>query len=847
MHRCLGRLSLLAALLLLPSPVAAGDSGGVRADRYGDPLPPGAIARLGTVRLRHGDRVHAVAFSPDGKVIATGGTRGQLFLWDVASGKELHAIKGKPDKHFSLVAFAADGKLLAFADRGLASAIHLCDPISGKVIQELAVGKGGLFTLAFSPDSRFLVWAGYKIGYLWDLVAGREVGVLEGVGDSIEFLAFTPDGKQLIVGSKDEDLPNETGAIRIWDPASRKVVRQLKAPAETISYGALSRDGSTLVCLDAEGFFVVQDLAAGKHLRRLGKWDERSPLHAIRFSPDGKILAAVGAARSSQRSEGLVRLWDVATGRELPRLAGLRGGLLAAAFSPDSRLLAVGGKDSAVHLFDLATGKERFQDRGLLGGVTQVVFAPDGRSVATGSWDGIRLWDAGGMELPQPRRRHEAVSALAFSGDGKGLIYAGVDGTLRRLNVVTGDELRRIPEPAPDWWWHSIVVLPEGKTLAAGCANECVLVQDVDTGKTLWQRTWQEEVPFLTLALTRQNLAAGGDRGSIFLWDLAIQKLRWHTPGGGMIYRQGEGTIGCHDYVEHLAFSPDGKTLASSRQKDGLRYWEVATGKERFRLSHPAKDVAHIAFAPHGRLVATGGEAGTVALWDALTGERLLHERGHRGSVDQLAFSPEGRLLVSGSSDSTALIWNLSRVAQIRGLPARNLTATDLDALWLDLAGTDGPRAYLAIHTLAAAGDPAARWLGRRLRPVRAPVTKEQILRLMDDLDSDQYGAREKASAELARLGEWAGPHLRERLRCKPSPEFSRRAEQLLQEADARRLQAPEPETLRALRAVEALEWMGCPAAKEVLQALATGAAEAQLTQECSASLDRLRRAVPKP
>jgi hypothetical protein len=205
--------------------------------------------------------------------------------------------------------------------------------------------------------------------------------------------------------------------------------------------------------------------------------------------------------------------------------------------------------------------------------------------------------------------------------------------------------------------------------------------------------------------------------------------------------------------------------------------------------------------------------------------------------VHALAFTPDGKTLAAAEApDTTIRLWDVSGLTRTRRRPTGGLTDKDLAALWADLAGADAAKAYRAARALAAAPKQAVPWLQERVRPVAAPDL-EQIARLLADLDSDSFQTREKATRELAGLGESAGPALRKVLAGRPSAEVRQRLEPLLAELDR-----PEdsPERLRVLRAVEALEHAGTAEARRTLERLAGGMPEARVTEEAKQSLDRL-------
>jgi hypothetical protein len=320
-------------------------------------------------------------------------------------------------------------------------------------------------------------------------------------------------------------------------------------------------------------------------------------------------------------------------------------------------------------------------------------------------------------------------------------------------------------------------------------------------------------------------------------WDVATGKER-------------RSTLGEADVLQRFALSPDGRTLVQAGT-----LVEMATGGGRGLLTDPIHKVYGVAFSPDGRTLATGGEDGTVRLWDLPSGKELgcfgkAVDRSKPGWVIAVAFSPDGRTLVSGGLDiavggripSTARIWDVSRITGRQRAVAER-SAADLEADWKDLAN-DARAAYAALGRLVSSPERAVAFLGKQLQGVK-PVDTRRIERLIADLNNGRFQVREHATKELMALEERAVPAVRKALAAGPPLEAQRRLKALLERLERGSLSV---ETVRLIRAVEALEAIGSPAARRLLDRLAAGPPATHLTQEAQASVGRLaRRATPVP
>jgi len=809
-----------------------------RTDRYGDLLPPGALARLGTIRFRHCGVIQSVVYSPDGKILASTSPGAGMCLWDAASGRLLREFP-KPSLVLC-VAFSPDGKTLALPgglDGGFGG-LRLVDLATGKERRRLLAERNNANSvegIAFSPDGSILAASTFdKTVHLWDVATGKELRKLVGHTDDVRPVAFSPDGKTLASGSEDK-------TVRLWDMATGKERRCLTGHQEGCHSVAFSPDGKTLASASEDATIRLWDPATGKE--RLLLRGSATPFMALAFAPDGKTLAASHGKQN-------ICLWDVATGKAVRQWRAHPGmPPMSLAFAPDGKTLAsCAHADSAVRLWDPATGKERHPTDGHNFSVSQLAFAPDGKALCSGGReDGmICRWDlATGTLQSRFTANADGLAATAFSPDRKTVATQGhlPDPTIRLWDSATGKQVRSFGKPSDlqlermaGSFLNSLTFSSDGKTLASASSDGMIRLWDPATGKQTRRFKGIQEPTALTFSPDGKTLAAavrytGGlvAGPTAVLWDVA----------SGKELRQ----FDAHVRAGSIAFSPDGKLVAAAGCPDPtVIVWEVATGKQFRRLA-----VAHgvcygLDFSPDGRVLAAGSDdhENPVHLWELATGQEVRRFRGHRDGADSVAFAPDGRTLASGSGDSTILLWDVTgRVAG--GADRTTLrTAKDLQARWADLARDKASRAFDAVWALAAAPAESVPFLCQRLRPVRA-VEPQRLARLVADLDSARFAVRQQATAELEAQGAGAEPALRKVLEGELSPEARRRVEEVLHRLAGSR------ELLRPLRALQVLEQAGTPEARRLLKTLANGLPEARLTQEAQASLDRLtRRAAPR-
>jgi WD40 repeat protein/serine/threonine protein kinase len=435
-------------------------------------------------------------------------------------------------------------------------------------------------------------------------------------GSRVLCVAFSRRGKCLVSGSRD-------GVIKVWDTHTGQPVQTFRAPGNQIFSVAFSPDGQRLAAACSDGSVKIWDLQADKNPRN---WRAHpSSVSCVVFSPDGRRLASACASYGweGEPADGEVKVWDLATGKEIFTLGGHTQGVNGVAFSPDGQRLATAGEDQTVKVWDATTGRELLTCQGHTADVHAVTFSPDSRCLASASvnWSKrghgeVKLWDARTGEERMTLHGHIGyILSVAFSPDGQRLASAGMDRTVKLWEVATGRETLTLRG-------HGDVIRvvafsSDGRRLASACNDHTVRI---------WDAAPLEEEP--------------GEEPLTLHVDLA-------------------GVLG-------VTFHPDGQRLVSVAHD--VKLWDSHTGKALFTFPD-SQGVITIGVSPDGQRLAAGGE-GEVKVWDVRTGQKLPRLSGFRNMVSRVAFSPDSRHLVSAHWDRTVRVWDTTTGQEVHRIPA---------------------------------------------------------------------------------------------------------------------------------------------------------------------------------
>jgi WD40 repeat protein len=835
------RPGLVFACLLHSCAIAAEP----RTDALGDPLPDGAVARFGSSRLRHPGAVEAIAYSPDGKWLASAGRNdARVRFWDARSGRRVRLI-GDGKSTIRCLAFSPDSKTLAGG--GEDGRLRLWDVDSGKELfrlDSLYEGErhnaeqarpfggsisGATSAIAFSPDGKILAQLGHHPGTLWTIDGGKRLTRLEAKGHGPHFVIFTPDGRDLITAD------NAKG-IQVWDPKTGKPRHGFEVegpPRHANIFSLAAAPDSKHIALKLLEHIVVVELASQKVV-----WRQKMPGHQdlpVAFSRDS--LLAFGGTQA-------VHIWDWQANKQLAEIT--EGGeqyFRRVAFASDGKRLAWGGFDGNIRIYDIAASKEALPQVGHRGGIELFAMREDGNKFATiDAAKTLRIWDAGKGDILNSRHLTDFPhpACMAFPRDGKTIVLGD---SWSHVAVYDFDrESKPVITTGPEKDRYVRTFSPDGE-VALATEPYSLVTHFVNSRGQTWTKYAGPE-----LRSYDARFAADGKHVFVSGWDYLAYL---DTTTGNQLWRV---VAQCNPNFMRgsLAVSADGRHVVAGcaverDMKEGscLRILHAGSGRVWKSPRSPQFCVTAAAFSPCGRILAaasrenvsmfgdklTGNTEYFITVWEVATGGEIARFTGHEAPVEHLNFSRDGKTFYSASADGTLLEWDWLRVGRSTKSPPIG------DEAWRALAVEDAATAFRAASRLAASPDAAIALLKERLKPLK-PVSSERVNQLLVDLDSDNFKLRDAATRELSDLGEEVMPALTEALRSAPSAEAETRLRALMKEREA----SPYPsDELRRQRAVLILEQIGSPEAKRLLRELAGGAAVTHVRQAREA-LGRLEK-----
>jgi WD40 repeat protein len=670
----------------------------------GDPAkaPAALVAVLGDSRLKHALMVNCVAFSPNGKLLATTGGDAKVRLWNPETGEEQRSLPGRPLSPYGpdgllSVAFSPDGQTVAAGSA--ASAVFFWDVATGRE-QRVLPTDANVNDLAFSRDGRLLATGHELDAQVWDLGTGQRLYKLAAHAADFRVnqttdrvtVAFAPDGKILFVGHPD-------GTLRSWDLTSGKLVNTIPAHDSAVQALAISKDGKYLATGSRQKVARLWEAATGRLRHTLEP--HKDYVQAVAFEPTGKSLVTGGI-------DGQVRYWDVETGKLQQTIAmSPHGWVSSLAFSPDGKALATGGP--MAQIWGAPDGLPRFATTGHIGSTDALAFSSDGRILVTGGADGtVKVWD---LAVRAPRRSHDVgkpyVAAVAVSPDGATVAaLSWGKPNVWLWDVATGQRLRSFQAEDNPNLGSVLAFSPDGHWLAAGMSGKmdgnAVTIWDLPKGK-LHGRLTTARGPLFFSSDGKKLITAGEWAGStsrkpvLAIWDVATLHMesQLEEPAG----------LG---HLRTAALSSDGRTLALSgslfgaddSSKNVVVLWNVPKQQPRLILETGKSFAQYLDFAPDGRSLVSLGWAENVAqVWDPRDGKlresiRLSDPGVYR--VRGVRFAHDSRHIAAAMGNGTVYVLRTQpapeHVPEVTKVPARAAKVTESPTdLWKRLQNQPAP------------------------------------------------------------------------------------------------------------------------------------------------------------
>ncbi|BBD60768.1 WD-40 repeat-containing protein [Nostoc sp. HK-01] len=536
----------------------------------------------------HEQEVNCLAFSPDGKFIASGSSDSTVCLWNIIDNPTAQFLLGH-EQEVNCLAFSPDGKFIVSGS--IDGILCLWDLQANLMTQPWQGNEEGIIAVAFSSNSDSIISVGFDgTVCLWDLEGNVITQPWRGHKEGVISVTFSPNGDSIISVGFD-------GTVCLWDLEGNAITQPWHGHEAKIICIAFSPDSKFIVSGSSDSTVRLWDIQ-GNPIGQPWRGHE-GRVNSVAFSPDGKFIISGSCDRT-------IRLWDIDGNSITQPWRGHEGQVNSLAFSPDGKLI-VSSSDKTVRLWEL---DQILQDR-VIGRsqrkyenwVNSVAFSPDGKWIVSASNDStVRLWDIDGNPIVQPWRRHEKeVNSVAFSPDGKSIVSASNDSTVR-LWDIDGNPITQ-PWRGHEKEVNSVAFSPDGKLIVSASNDSTVRLWDID-GNPITQpwRGHEKEVNSVAFSPDGKLIVSASNDSTVRLWDIDGNPI-------------GQPWRGHEKEVNSVAFSPDGKLIVSASNDSTVRLWDIDGNP----IGQPWRGheywVNSAVFSPDGQLIASGSLDGTVRLW----------------------------------------------------------------------------------------------------------------------------------------------------------------------------------------------------------------------------------------
>lgn len=588
--------------------------------------------------------ITSVAFSPDGHLLATSDTHGEICIWSVTSGQQVGACQGHNSWVWQVV-FSPNNQILASC--GQDHTIRLWNSQTGELLKTIQGHTSIVTDIAFSADARQVASSSEDQSVkLWEVETGRCLQTFLGHEACVWSVAFHPIDRLLVSAGEDN-------AIKVWDLETNHCVQTLMGHQRWIkAIEFADREGTLLASGSLDGTIKLWNLHTGDCLKTLT--GHQSAVVSLALSSDEQILA-------SGSYDQTVKLWNLQTGACIKTLQKHTNRVWSVNFHPHKNLLASGGDDHAARLWDTHTGRCTKTFQGHSNSIYTIALSPNDHLLASGHEDQtIKLWKFDRRLRTQPfkvlRGHTNRVFSIAFSPDGERLVSASADRSIKLWNACTGQCLHTF-QGHISWVW-GVAFSPDGHTIASASYDQTIKLWNVETGECV-QTLEEHTSSVLAVAFSSDGrwLASGGYDQTIKLWDVSTGECFL--------------TLEAHDNrVWSVAFSSDTQQLATCGDDQTIKLWQISTGKCLQTLRGHTSQVLSVLFYDHDSKLISSSADTTLRHWDVSQGDCLETLQGHQNWVWSIALDSQCQTLLSGSHDETIQYWDLTTGKNLQRLQA---------------------------------------------------------------------------------------------------------------------------------------------------------------------------------
>lgn len=690
-------------------------------------LPEGAIARFGK------GYIQGIEYSPDGTRLAVTTAIG-VWIYDTQTGEELNLITGGHTDRVYSAAYSPDGKIIATGSWD--DTLRLWDTRTGKNIKTFKGYTFGISSVAYSPDGSTIAIHNFRKHTIELLNAhtGKHLKTLIGHEDpsalyeghpdaSIASFTYSPDGKTIVSGGGDK-------TVRLWNVHSGENIRTLTGHIEAVRAVAYSPDGDTIVSASRDKTVRLWDAHTGENIKTLK--GHKDIIVSVAYSPDSNIIVSGGW-------DGMLHRWDAQTGQPLKTYEVYTGALYFArghggaithtAYSPDDKTIATAGADGTMKWWDAHTGDNINTFTEYVSGSRAIIYSPDGKTIAVTAGGKVNLWDASGKHLKTLTGHKGYVTSIRFSPNGQTLITGGsADKTVKYWNIHTGENIDTLNSRKQQLWdtdtreylktfdddvygrrWF--VFSPDRKILATRfndsvrlhdvhkgniiqilightgrpqrgvfssdsskiityAKDNTVRLWDTNTGKNIKTLTTTEAPVSVMYPVNGDPLAISVKNDSVSIWNIAkakhLRTVKASAPSFFGIGKPRKSLGQSPHHIRKAMFSPNGETLVIIKHDETVQLLNVNKGKRIGKLikplnDNPLKGTAWVKYSPDGKTFLTtqiGNFGGTPRLWDAKTGKHLKTLKGHTYCRNSF-FSPDSKIITTRHDDGTLILWDI--------------------------------------------------------------------------------------------------------------------------------------------------------------------------------------------